>query len=87
MSAPAWRAAWHAATTVPARARHGRPGRITARAITAAAAGTAAAVLIPGAPATPALIQAAALWLALTSAPELAPPALQASPVNKEMNH
>jgi hypothetical protein len=80
MSGRTLRSAWHAAATVPARARHGRPGRITARALLAATAGTAAAALIPGTPAAPAIQAAAALWMALTAAPELAPPAADPSP-------
>jgi hypothetical protein len=64
-----------AAAAIPGRASHGRPARITARAAIAAAIATAAAVLIGGTPAAPADITAAALWLALTSRAELAPPA------------
>jgi hypothetical protein len=67
-------AAWQAAAAVPGRVRHGRPARITARAAVAAAAAITAAVIIPGTPAAPADITAAALWLAATARPELAPP-------------
>jgi hypothetical protein len=67
-------AALRAAAAVPGRARRGRPGRIAARAVIAAAAMTAAAAIIHGTPAAPAIQAAAALWLAITSHPELAPP-------------
>ena len=64
----------HAAAALPGRAIQGRPGRITARAAVAAVIAAAAALLIPGTPSAPADITAAALWWALTSYPELAPP-------------
>jgi hypothetical protein len=63
-----------AVAAIPGRARHGRPARITARAAAAAAIATTAAVIIPGTPAAPAIEAAAALWLAIGSYPELAPP-------------
>lgn len=63
-----------AAAAIPGRARRGRPARITARAIVAAAIATAAAAYAHGTPAAPADITAAALWLAITSHPEIAPP-------------
>jgi len=61
------------AAAIPGRALRGRPGRITARAAAAALAITAAAT-VHGTPAAPADITAAALWWAITSAPEIAPP-------------
>jgi hypothetical protein len=67
-------AALRAAAALPARIFAGRPARITARAAIAAAVAAAAAVLIPGTPAAPADMAGAALWWALTSYPELAPP-------------
>jgi hypothetical protein len=67
--------AWRAAAAIPGRARRGRPARITARAIAAAAVATTAALGAAGTPAAPANIAAAALWFAITSQPELAPPA------------
>jgi hypothetical protein len=67
-------AACRAAAAIPGRARHGRPARITARAATAAALAAAAAILVTGTPAAPAIEAAAALWWAVTSHPELAPP-------------
>jgi hypothetical protein len=62
------------AAGIPGRALYGRPARITARAAIAAATATAAATWAAGTPAAPAIEAAAALWWALTSAPELAPP-------------
>ncbi len=67
-------AARTALAAIPSRARHGRPARITARATAAAALAATAAITIPGTPAAPAIITAAALWLTLTARPELAPP-------------
>ena len=65
-------AARHAAA-LPARARHGRPWRVTTRAIIATAIAATAATAIPGTPAAPAICAGAALWLALTLPPDLAP--------------
>jgi hypothetical protein len=62
------------ATALAARIRHGRPLRITARAIIAAAITITVARVIPGTPAAPADIALAALWWALTLPPDLAPP-------------
>jgi hypothetical protein len=70
-----------AAAAIPGRARHGRPARITARATAAAAIATTAAAYSAGTPAAPAGITAAALWLALTSHAELAPPRQERRPV------
>jgi hypothetical protein len=70
-------AAWRAAAAIPGRAWHGRPARITARAIIAAAIATTAAACTAGTPAAPADIAAAVLWFATTSQPELAPPRQQ----------
>jgi hypothetical protein len=71
---PGQHAAWRAAAALPGRISRGRPARITARAVLAAVVAAAAAVLIPGTPSAPAVEAAAALWWALTSRPELAPP-------------
>jgi hypothetical protein len=67
-------AAWHAATAVPGRVLRGRPARLAGRAVLAAGLATAAALITHGTPAAPALQAAAALWTALTTHPELAPP-------------
>jgi hypothetical protein len=64
-------AASHAAT-LAARARDGRPARITIRAAAAAIA-ILAARYVPGTPAAPAIQAGAALWWALTLPPDLAP--------------
>lgn len=62
------------AAALPARIRHGRPLRITARAAIAAAAAILTARTIPGTPAAPAIQAGAALWWAITLPPDLAPP-------------
>jgi hypothetical protein len=59
---------------LPARARHGRPLRLAARAITAAAVAALALIVIPGTPSAPAIIAGCALWLAFTARADLAPP-------------
>jgi hypothetical protein len=68
------RAAARHATALPARALHGRPLRITARAAIAATIAIITAATIPGTPAEPAIWTAAALWWALTLPPDLTPP-------------
>lgn len=69
---------WHALLTVagvlPARVARGRPLRLLARAVAAAAAGYAAARLVPGTPAVPAVAAGCALWWLLTARADLAPP-------------
>lgn len=62
------------AAALPARARHGRPLRITARAAIAVVIAILAARTIPGTPAAPAIQAGAALWWAITLPPDLAPP-------------
>jgi len=59
---------------LPARVRHGRPLRLAARAITAAAVALLALALIPGSPSAPAIVAGCALWLAFTARADLAPP-------------
>jgi curved DNA-binding protein CbpA len=59
---------------LPARVRHGRPLRLAARAITAAAAALLALDVIPGTPSAPAIVAGCALWLAYTARADLAPP-------------
>jgi curved DNA-binding protein CbpA len=58
----------------PGRLRHGRPARITARALTAAAAAWGAVTYAAGTPAEPAIVYGCALWFLLTSRHDLAPP-------------
>jgi hypothetical protein len=65
---------WHAATVLPARIRHGRPGRLAARAGTAAAAAWIAVLLVPGTPSATAAAVGCALWWLLTARADLAPP-------------
>jgi len=67
-------AAWQAMALIPARVRHGRPLRMTARALIAAALAVAAAYLIPGTPSEPAVIAGCALWWLLTARSDLTPP-------------
>jgi hypothetical protein len=61
-------------TVLPARVRHGRPLRLAARAIAAAAVALLAAAVIPGTPSAPAVAAGCALWLACTARADLAPP-------------
>jgi curved DNA-binding protein CbpA len=67
-------AGWRALTLLPARARHGRPLRLAARTLAAAAVAALALVVIPGSPSAPAIIAGCALWLAFTAGSDLAPP-------------
>ena len=61
-------------TLLPARVRHGRPLRLAARTMTAAAVALLALAVIPGSPSAPAIIAGCALWLAFTAPADLAPP-------------
>ncbi len=67
-------ALWRTLAMLPARIRHGRPLRMTARALTAAVVALTAAALIPGTPSEPAVITGAVLWWLLTVRGDLAPP-------------
>jgi curved DNA-binding protein CbpA len=71
---PPWRALLAGAAVLAARIVKGRPWRIAARAVIAAAAGYAAARLVPGTPSAPADAAGCALWWALSSRADLAPP-------------
>ena len=66
--------AWHALVMLPARIRHGRPMRLAARALIAAAVALLAVTVIPGNPAAPAVAAGAFLWVAYTARGDLAPP-------------
>jgi curved DNA-binding protein CbpA len=66
--------AWQAIAVLPARIRHGRPLRLAARALTAAAVALLVVAVIPGNPAVPAVAAGAFLWLAFTAPGDLAPP-------------
>jgi hypothetical protein len=59
---------------LPARVRHGRPLRLAARTITAAAVALIAQAVIPGSPSAPAIAAGCALWLTYTARADLAPP-------------
>jgi curved DNA-binding protein CbpA len=69
-----WRALLAAAAVLPARVRKGRPVRIAARAVIAAAAGYAAVRLVPGTPSAPAAVSGCFLWWLLSARADLAPP-------------
>jgi hypothetical protein len=66
--------AGRALVMLPARVRHGRPLRLAARILIAAAVALLAVTLIPGNPAAPAVAAGAFLWLAFTVHGDLAPP-------------
>ena len=66
--------AWLVIAMLPARIRHGRPLRLTLRALIAAAVALLAIIVIPGNPAVPAVAAGAVLWLAFTAPGDLAPP-------------
>lgn len=59
---------------LPARVHHGRPLRLAARTVIAAAVAVLALAVIPGTPSAPAVIAGCALWLACTARADLAPP-------------
>jgi hypothetical protein len=67
-------AGWRAATQLPARVRHGRPGRLAIRTITAVVVAVAGAVVTSGTSSAPAIVAGCALWWALTARGDLAPP-------------
>jgi hypothetical protein len=69
----AWRLA-RPVTLVPARVRHGRPGRLLARVLPAVLLGVAAARSGADGPATAGTVTGLAVWLALTGRGDLAPP-------------
>jgi hypothetical protein len=59
---------------VPARIRHGRPLRLLARALAAAALSLLVLTLIPGQAAGPAVVTGLIVWFMLTARADLAPP-------------
>lgn len=67
-------AAWRSAVLLPARVRHGRPGRLAIRTLVAAAATALAATVTAGAPSAPATVVGCLLWWAVTARGDLAPP-------------
>jgi hypothetical protein len=67
-------AIWRAVTVLPARIRHGRPARLAARTLTAAAIALTTLAVIPGTASAPAIVAGCALWWALTARTDLAPP-------------
>ncbi len=63
-----------AVAVLPARIRHGRPARLAARALIAAAIALTTVTVIPGTPSAPGVVAGCALWLVLTARGDLAPP-------------
>jgi hypothetical protein len=54
--------AWHPIALLPARIRHGRPGRLAVRSLIAAAVAVLAVTVVPGTPSAPAVVTGCALW-------------------------
>jgi curved DNA-binding protein CbpA len=67
-------AAWQAVALLPARARHGRPGRLAARTLIAVTAAVIAVTLTAGTASAPATAAGCLLWWACTARGDLAPP-------------
>jgi hypothetical protein len=65
---------WRSLTLIPARIRHGRPARLAARVLAAAALAFLATHTGAGTPAIAGLITGIAIWLVLTVRADLAPP-------------
>jgi hypothetical protein len=63
-----------AARIFPARVRRGRPARIAARGLIAAAVAWGTVSFGAGTPSAPAIVYGAVLWFILTSRHDLAPP-------------
>jgi hypothetical protein len=59
---------------VPARIRHGRPGRLLARALAAALLSLLVLALIPGQASGPAVVTGLTMWFFFTARADLAPP-------------
>lgn len=67
-------ARWRTVTLLPARIRHGRPGRLAARTIAAVTAAVVAVTVTAGTPSAPAAAVGCLLWWARTARGDLAPP-------------
>lgn len=67
-------AAWQAVALLPARVRHGRPGRLAARTLIAVTTAALAVTLTAGTPSAPAVAAGCLLWWACTARGDLAPP-------------
>lgn len=65
---------WHVVVLLPARIRHGRPGRLAVRSLIATATAMLAVTVIPGTASAPAVVAGCALWWALTARGDFAPP-------------
>ena len=62
------------AVLVPARVRHGRPARLSVRAVVAAVLSVLVLYAIPGQAAGPAVVTGLVTWFVLTARGDLAPP-------------
>lgn len=75
---PGWRAAhsaaWRHVRLLPARVRHGRPGRLALRVLAAAVLAAVAWQACPGTPAAAGTAVLVATWLVLAGRGDLAPP-------------
>jgi hypothetical protein len=75
---PGWRAsgqaAWQNVRLLPARVRHGRPGRLALRVVAAAALAGLVLLARAGAPAAAGTLALIVTWLAATIRSDLAPP-------------
>lgn len=67
-------ARWRTVALLPARIRHGRPGRLAVRTIVAVTAAVIAVALTAGTPSAPAAAGGCLLWWACTARGDLAPP-------------
>ena len=67
-------AAWRSAALLPARIRHGRPGRLAIRTLVAAGVAALAVTVTAGTPSAPATAVGCLLWWAVTARGDLAPP-------------
>jgi hypothetical protein len=67
-------ARWQAVGLLPARIRHGRPGRLVTRTLTAVAVAVLGALATRGTASAPAIVAGCALWWAFTVRGDLAPP-------------
>jgi len=67
-------ARWRTVTLLPARIRHGRPGRLAVRTVVAVTAAVIAVAVTAGTPSAPATAVGCLLWWACTARGDLAPP-------------
>jgi hypothetical protein len=65
---------WRALAVIPARTRHGRPGRLAVRIVAAVVLALLVTGTSAGTPATAGLVTGIGVWLVLTVRADLAPP-------------